>query len=144
MRIAWWISACAVFMCARVDASNLGRHDSVAIAMSYVVDTQAQRDPHAVSFQTGTQLNPGETVNLGFVHHDAVWVRVLLTNRTSRSEQRALTVPNFHLDSVVLYEEHQTTILGDETPSIGPALGCIAFPISVGAYQTDTLYLRFR
>ena len=112
--------------------------------MRYVVDTQKQYDPYSVHFSSGKPLPLGESVNLGFVHHDAVWIKVLLKNTGLHPKTTALSLPNFHLDTVLLFENNKTTLLGDETPSIGPVLGRIAYFVTVPAQQTDTLYLRIR
>lgn len=144
MQTAWWISLVGLLAVTGLRAQSPPSGNKLEVEARYLVDTQKQHDPRSVNFSAGKPLALGESVNLGFVHHDAVWIKVLLKNTGLHPTTTALSLPNFHLDTVLLFERNKTTLLGDETPSVGPVLGRIAFSVTVPAQQTDTFYLKIR
>lgn len=110
----------------------------------YIVDNYSQLDRNDLDWSKSIPFRINENVTLGYNANATVWIRFSIENQSKIPFQKYLSFNNIYIDSLTLFNNNRSILIGDRTNEMGPFLNVLAFPIYLKEGQKKAFLVRLK
>ncbi len=119
-------------------------HNSIVSIGSYFVDSNSTLTRNELLLEKFLPLNYAENINIGYNENAAVWCSIRIINKLQIHQEIWLCFDNKYLDSLQLFDDSSTQILGDRTGNESVHLTSHSFKIDLKPNQEKRLIVRLK
>ena len=85
-----------------------------------------------------------QTIVIGYNENFSVWCKLKITNKSERNSFKYLVLDNINIDSISMFSQNGTFLLGDRTNKRSPFLSFLAFKVDVKAKEQREFVFRIK
>lgn len=111
---------------------------------SYFVDSNSTLTQNELLLENFLPLKYAENINIGYNENAAVWCSIRIINKLQNHQEIWLCFDNTHLDSLQLFDNSSTHILGDRTRNKSLYLSSHSFKLDLLPNQEKRLLVRLK
>lgn len=119
-------------------------HNGIVSSGSYFVDSNSTLTRNELLLENFLPLKYAENINIGYNENAAVWCSIRIINKLQNHQEIWLCFDNKHLDSLQLFDNSSTQILGDRTRNKSLYLSSHSFKLDLLPNQEKRLLVRLK